>query len=281
MSHPKVSFFTQGERYEHLDSYIIINQAYVQYIRPASTTSASATKLPILFIHGGGLTGAQWEVTPDRRPGWAILASDADYPVYILDAVDSGRSQSAPADTRQGPVEYRTADQIWERFRLGPAGSFEKRELFEGSQVPAEHLDVLLGSQAARRRTTDEVEMKGIIAAIQEIGQCIVVAHSHGAALVMDALGQISHLLDRLVLVEPGETGVASRLLETTPTLLVWGDYLDKHPAWARINAPYNTAPVKTMLLPELGIRGNSHFPMADKNSDEVFAKVLEWIEKM
>ena len=31
--------------------------------------------------------------------------------------------------------------------------------------------------------------------------------------------------------------------------------------------------------LPALGIRGNSHFPMMDDNSDTVAALVQEWIE--
>ena len=34
------------------------------------------------------------------------------------------------------------------------------------------------------------------------------------------------------------------------------------------------------MHLPKLGIRGNSHMLMQDKNSDEIAALVIEWIDE-
>jgi hypothetical protein len=281
ISHPGVSFFTKGDKLEHDGSFIFVNQCYVQYMRPIPSPSSDTkfeSLLPILFIHGGGLTGAQWESTPDRRPGWAVGASDAGHPVYILDSVDSGRSQVAPASIRRGPVEHRNAEAVWSRFRFGSPEGFKDRKLFDGSQVCNESLDALIASQAARRRTTDEVEMNGIIAAIREIDKCIIVAHSHGAALVMDALELVHGHIHRLVLVEPGETGVASRLLAQIPTLLIWGDYISNHAAWIKINEPYRKAPVDTLVLPEVGITGNSHFPMLDRNSDEIFEKILDWL---
>lgn len=33
-------------------------------------TVTLACSLPVLFWHGGGMTGATWEETPDGRPGW-------------------------------------------------------------------------------------------------------------------------------------------------------------------------------------------------------------------
>jgi pimeloyl-ACP methyl ester carboxylesterase len=121
--------------------------------------------------------------------------------------------------------------------------------------------------------------MSGIIAAIREIGECYVVAHSHGAALIMDALGTIKELIRKLVVVEPGATGVAAKLLGEIPSLLVWGDYLDTHSVWPLIRKPYEGVPVQTLNLPDVGLTGNTHFPMLDKNSDEVFQRILQWLE--
>ena len=43
----------------------ITGQTYVQYVRQA----APASDTPVIFWHGGAMTGAVWETTPDGRPG--------------------------------------------------------------------------------------------------------------------------------------------------------------------------------------------------------------------
>ena len=43
-----------------------IEQAYVQYFIPAERKD----DLPVLLVHCGGMTGANWETTPDGRTGW-------------------------------------------------------------------------------------------------------------------------------------------------------------------------------------------------------------------
>src|SRR3546814_6187071 len=40
-----------------------IEQAYVQYFEPAEPSCP----VPVVFLHGGGMTGAMWEQTPDGR----------------------------------------------------------------------------------------------------------------------------------------------------------------------------------------------------------------------
>jgi pimeloyl-ACP methyl ester carboxylesterase len=280
MPPPQVSFFTPGRRVPYDDSYIIVDQSYIHYTAPnpnANTTS----RLPILFIHGGGLTGASWESTPDLRPGWAPLASVSGYAVYILDTIDSGRSARAPDSLRTGAVEHRTAKQVWSRFRFGPPDGFEKKIVFEGCQFPVEAFDALLGTQAARRRTNDDVEMRGIIDAINAIGECWIIAHSHGVALLLDALSSVSRLVKQMVLVEPGGTSIASKIVSEIRTLVVWGDYLEVHGSvWPLIAKPFDESKAEVWRLPDIGIKGNTHFPMCDLNSAEIFGKVLEWLEE-
>ncbi|TID15375.1 hypothetical protein E2P81_ATG08438 [Venturia nashicola] len=284
MQPPRSSFYTTGERVPHDDSYIITNQNYVQYFPPTSKHGFNhhvpEKRRPLIFIHGGGLTGAMWEATPDCRPGWAVLASQAGYHVYLVDTMDNGRSQRAPDGIRTaaGPVEHRTAKQVWDRFRIGPVDGYEARRIFEGGQFPAEAFDTLVGGQSARRRGNDEMEAQGIVDAITRIGECEVVAHSHGASLIMDVLDKIGHLVKKLVLVEPGGTAVASNLMPSVRTVVYWGDYLKTMPAWVRIAEPYDAAPTEVVRLPEKGIKGNSHFPMFDRNSDQVFEVILDWL---
>jgi hypothetical protein len=78
---------------------------YVEHLTPAKVTQP----LPILFVHGQGMTGTNWLHTPDGRPGWAdyflsegyevrflvLLLIDVDvvvFQLYIVDQVARGRS---------------------------------------------------------------------------------------------------------------------------------------------------------------------------------------------
>ena len=282
MTAPKTSFYTSGRRLPYGDSYIITDQVYVQY-RPGQKTSNSLRKYPILFIHGGGLTGAQWESTPDLRPGWAIRAAEAGFDVYTMDGVDSGRSQRAPDDQRTGPWDWRTARQVWERFRFGPPDRFEALELYPHSQFPVEAFDALVASQAVRRYyTTSDAEAQGIVDVVKRIGPCYVVAHSNGGSLTILALESIKDMVKGLALVEPSKVPSKvqdERVLEDVRSLTVWGDYLDSHELnyWPAIVRMW--VHTEIMSLPKLGIRGNSHFPMSDKNSDQVAEKIFKWLE--
>ena len=306
MPRPEVSFHTAGEQLPYNDSHIIIDQAYVQYIPPvaghdselASTTSSA----PLLLVHGGGLTGAMWESTPDRRPGWAILATRPPYsrPVYCVDAVDSGRSQRCPDNHRQDSVEHRTVADMWSRFRFGPQENFSGDLLkpdadaqspvrasvsWPDSKFPLEHLNRLLASQSARRRGSEqyEAEAKGLRDAILEIGQCDLLAHSNGCAVVILALldDVTRSRIRRLVMVEPGPPHTESvDHLDAVRMLMLWGDHIGGHNMWKRIRAHYNKVrgDISVYDLPSMGIKGNSHFPMSDRNSDEIGRMVLDWL---
>ncbi len=47
---------------------------------------------PLLFIHGGGATGACFRVTPDGRPGWADRLAARGYECWVTDWPGTGRS---------------------------------------------------------------------------------------------------------------------------------------------------------------------------------------------
>jgi hypothetical protein len=74
------------------------------------------------------------------------------------------------------------------------------------------------------------------------------------------------------------------------PILIVFGDHLTVEPRnWrgafenckafiARINAAKGNA--KMLYPPELGIHGNSHMIMQDKNNLEIADLILDWIDR-
>ena len=71
-----------------------VEQMYVQYFLPANERGA----YPLLMWHGGGLTGATYESTPDGREGWLNMFIRKGWDVYNSDAVERGRSGFASPD---------------------------------------------------------------------------------------------------------------------------------------------------------------------------------------
>lgn len=268
------SFHTAGRRLEYGDSYVIVDQSYVQFHRPRIE---DGQRPPIVFVHGGGLSGAAWETTPDGRDGWGPRAADAGWPVYIIDSVDTGRAGRAPDSQRAGPVEWKTARQMWERYRIGPAAGWVSKTAFAGGQFPIEHFDALVGAHVARRRTNDMVEAAAIVDAITTIGTCHVIAHSHGAALMPTVLTQVGSLVHRIVLIEPLPLS-ADTALVAGRTLLLWGDHTEGHPLWSPMIPIYRSSGATDLCLPDLGVVGNSHLPMCDRNSDTVMELILDWL---
>ena len=73
------------------------------------------------------------------------------------------------------------------------------------------------------------------------------------------------------------------------PHLVVWGDHIDEAGEhWVRYRNQANDylaksghrIPVDVLDLPRVGVNGNSHFPMMDTNSDEVFELVMTWLKE-
>ena len=67
---------------------IMIGAMYVQYQIPKNKTRP----YPIVFIHGGGQTAANYLSTPDGRRGWADDFVANGYAVYLVDQPGRGRS---------------------------------------------------------------------------------------------------------------------------------------------------------------------------------------------
>src|SRR5712671_7398932 len=82
--------FTQGGVPAKIDpnGTYQVEQMYVQYSLPANENGV----YPLLLWHGGGLTGATYETTPDGREGWLNYFLRKGWSVYNSDAVERGRA---------------------------------------------------------------------------------------------------------------------------------------------------------------------------------------------
>jgi pimeloyl-ACP methyl ester carboxylesterase len=92
-----------------------------------------------------------------------------------------------------------------------------------------------------------------------------------------------------LVAVEPTVGGDRNKVasIKNTPVLVVYGDDAKDHPRWSKIRQggiDYAGAlkaaggNIDIVDLPDVGIKGNSHMIMMDKNSDAVAGLIQKWL---
>src|SRR4249920_42077 len=165
---------------------VTVNQMYVHYRIPAQRASA----IPIVLVHGGGLTGASFETTPDGREGWATYLVRKGQSVYVVDTPGRGRAGFNATAINQAKVESDvsvlpasvlmvTSELAWTLFRFGPSYGTP----YANTQFPVEAV-TNLGSQGV---PLAEVMLDGgamgtappaLAALLDKIGPVVVVVHS-------------------------------------------------------------------------------------------------------
>ena len=262
---------------------------YAQYHHPTRRQGS----LPLLFWHGGGMSGVAWETTPDGREGWQQWFLRRGWSVYVSDAVERGRAGWAMyPDITQGEPIFLTMADPWERFRIGPGpGSFRSRSVIPGSQFPAEAYDQFAAQLVPRWTTTDAAQTAAYQALLARTGPAVVVAHAQGALFAFRAAQANPGSVRALVLIEPSAFGEASPAalvrLRDVPILAVYGDFIEPDGRWTAIRqrgldfyaaARSAGAQVDVLDLPAQGIRGNGHLMMMERNNQVVAARIQEWL---
>ncbi len=279
--------FTPGTSYNaDPNGTYLIEQAYVQYFIP----EVQKHDLPVLLVHGGGMTGSNWETTPDGRPGWIQRFLEAGFATYVIDNVERGRSGwCALPDQWEGSAVIRSQEQAWILFRFGRSEDFEAGTPFPGMQFPIDAQDAFARQFVPRWTTTTDVMKAGVLAALERIGPCVIVCHSQGGELTLDTVARHPDLVRHAVALEPSgfpNIETAQRLADQH-WLFVMGDNIEGHAFWmplmakstASVDALRNAGSDASLLdLPRSGLDGNSHMIMMDRNSDTVFGLVNQWL---
>ena len=282
---------------------ITVNQMYVQYQIPMNGDRHA----PIVLVHGCCLSSKTWETTPDGRPGWSEYFVRKDRSVYLADQVSRARSGFDPtsfAEVRTGktppdkmPTILSATHQIaWTVFRFGPKFG----EAFPDEQFPISAMDELykqmipdLNSTLARDSNPTWTQMAALAVKLKG---AILMGHSESGffpeqAALIDPKG-----IRGIISIEmPCETTLASTQVETLaqiPTLVMFGDHLADVTggpvSWQQSFETCNTfvdqlkkagGDATMMHLPALGIKGNSHMLMQDRNSDQLADLVIAWID--
>jgi hypothetical protein len=272
-----------------LNGSYLVESMYVQYFLPANRKG----QVPLLMWHGGGLTGVTYETKPDGGEGWMTWFLRKGWDVYNSDAVERGRAGWAmyPDIFKSEPVFLTTANP-WERFRIGPGpGSYASKKTNPGTQFPVEYYENFVKQTVPRWTSTDEATIAAYIALVDKVCPCVVLFHSQAGQFGYRVAQARPEKIKALVAVEPAGDGDPKQAakLAGIPTLVLYGDYIEQDPRWPTIRRngiafadTVNQAggKVEVVDLPKVGIKGNSHMVMLDRNSSEVAALIQAWLEK-
>lgn len=277
------------------------DHAYVSYQKPVG-----AKPLPLVMWHGIGQFSKTWETTPDGREGFQNIFLRRGHSVYLIDQPRRGR---AGRTTVASPIGTTPDDQRWfNTFRVGVWPDFNPGVQF--SRDPEALNQYFRQMVPSTGPFDLKLTADAIVKLFDRIGQGVLVTHSHSGGLGWQTVMRNRHVrgvvsfepgsnfpfpegeLPAPVASSSGPVeAIAAPLadfmqLTKVPILIVYGDFIPAQPdpnpgadGWrarmimARqwcdaINRRGGDATV--IHLPEIGIRGNTHFPFSDLNNLEV-----------
>jgi hypothetical protein len=276
---------------------VTVDQVYVRYQIPVD-----ATRHPITLIHGCCLTGKTWETTPDGRMGWDEYFVRMGYPTYVIDQAARGRSAGNSSIINSVKLGKTPLNQLpavsqvgheaaWAIFRFGP----EYPKVFPGMQFPLDAQGEFWKQMVPDWNLglpTPNPTVPALSQLAQRLNGTILVSHSQSGIYPFQAAALSARGIAGIVSIEPGACPAASGDLQPytkMPILVLFADYVELSPRWApRLKgcqefvaaANKSSASVELVMLPDIGIHGNSHMLMQDRNSLEVADWLLGWIDR-
>lgn len=287
------------------------DHAYVFYQVPAKPRA-----LPLVMWHGFGQFSKTWETTPDGREGFQNIFLRRRFPVYVI---DQPRRGNAGRSTLPRTIPATPDEQNWfGTFRLGiwpdffPGVQFSRdpealNQYFRQMTPDTGPLDPALNADA-------------VTALFDRIGPGILVTHSHSGGMGWLVATQsenvraiASYEPGSGFLFPEGEVpppipsaggtleavGVPLEdfmALTKIPIVIYYGDYIPAEPTenpgqdgWRvrlemarlwRDAVNQRGGDVTLVHLPEIGIRGNTHFPFSDLNNLQIADLLSEFLEE-
>lgn len=286
------------------------DHAYVFYQIPEK-----ARKYPLVFAHGVGQFSKTWETTPDGRDGSQNIFLRRNFSVYL---VDQPRRGNAGRSTQSATITPAFDEEVWfNRFRIGIYPNYFDGVRFDkGAEtlsqffrqmtpnVGSVDFDVYSDAYAALFEKIGGgvfvVHSQGGAVAWQTLPKTdkirAIVAYEPGGNVPFP-VGKVPPEAKILTLSKKTEGVEVSpevfAKFAKIPIIIFYGDNLpesDERPElyeWTRrlkimrqwaemLNAIGGD--VTVVHLPEIGIRGNTHFPMSDTNNMEIADILSKWL---
>ena len=278
--------------------HISVNHMYVQYQIPQD----GKYRYPVIMVHGGGHTGKTYETTPDGREGWFTSFARRGFAPYVVDDPNRGRSCCDPtrihlvrlglaAPSTLPATDIYSYERAWATFRFGPAYP----DTYGGSKFPFEALEQYAPQWVFTYRDPEELDKiaAGIVALLDSIGPAILVTHSQSGNLGFRAAFERPELVKAYIGVEPAAFAVPDGHtideIKDVPVFTIFGDRLETSQLWVNsiaatravlddLNAAGGDGTV--LHLPEIGITGNTHMMMMDRNNERIAALIVHWIRE-
>ena len=207
--------------------------------------------------------------------------------------MERGRSGfSQYPDIYESEPVFRSKNEAWSNFRIGDIYDSDpsKRIAFADTQFPVEHFDDFMRMNVPRWTTNNAGILAAYRSLLERMDDCILIIHSQASEFAGALLKEFSNKIKGAIILEGSSAPTDENLCCTIPTLYIWGSHIAKDSNWEIYrgnmlkyykNQKALQAPVTWINLPELGINGNSHFMMLDKNSTEIFMLINSWLEKL
>jgi pimeloyl-ACP methyl ester carboxylesterase len=285
------------------------------HARVSYQVPAGARPLPLLFWHGWWVDSSCWDTTPDGREGFRTLFLRRGFPVYLL---DQPRRGSAGKTTTAAAVPTEPNEQwFFNQFRLGlwpdlyKGGQFSDDpsalEQFFRAMVPdTGPLDaevIVAGASAAIDRIGPLVLVTHSHAG--GFGWTAAIRNNENVRAVVSIEPGSGFVFPEAELPEamPGSNGTLEpaaipldefEALTRVPIVVYYGDNIPAEPTdiagrdnwrvrqdmarlWVQaINRHGGDATF--VSLPEVGIRGNTHFAFSDLNNHQVAEQIASFL---
>ncbi len=287
------------------------DHAYVFYQVPAK-----ARKYPLVMWHGIGQFSKTWETTPDGREGFQNIFLRRKFSVYVF---DQPRRGNAARGTVAGTINPTPDEQGWfGTFRIGIwPDYFEGVQFAKDEETLNQYFRQMVPNIGP---IDINVNTDAISELFDKIGDGILVTHSHSGGMGwrtaiknQNIKAIISYEPGSGFVFPEGEVPAAmpssGGTLEATgipmaefmqltkiPIVIYYGDFIPKEPSanpgqdgWRvrlemarlwRDCVNKHGGDVTVVHLPEIGVKGNTHFPFSDLNNIEIADLMSEWLKK-
>jgi hypothetical protein len=266
----------------------------------------NARRLPLVFWHGAGQSAKTWETTADGREGFQNIFLRRRFGVYLVDQPRRGR---AGRSMQAGTVTPTPDDQAWfDVFRIGIWPNYFPNVQF--ARDPETLNQYFRAMTPNTGPFDLNVVSDGVSAVFDRIGPAILVTHSQSggpgwrtAIKNTNVRAVVAYEPGSNFMFPDGEVppampsataplaGIAISMadfmkLTRIPIVIYFGDNIPEQPttrrgedhwrvrlAMARLwrdTVNRHGGDVTLVHLPEIGIRGNTHFPFSDLNNLQI-----------